>query len=132
MTGTADLADQALKLFLAGATYAQIAQAVECDVDAVGEAVLAGLAGSAGRREVLDRNARAVAQERTEALFRAHWPSALRGDHRSAELCRRILEKQLEKAGEAGEVVGDAVDEIAARRASRRARSPRARAKRSS
>lgn len=115
----ADADARVLQLFLAGATYPQIAQATGLDEAAVHVAVVAQLKGSQERRGVLDRNQRAVAQERTEALFRAHWGAALRGDHKSAELCRRILERQF-AAGETAEVVVDAVDEIAARRSARR------------
>ena len=122
-----------LQLFLGGVPYPAIAQALGLDEGAVHVAVIAQLKGSAERREVLDRNQHAVAQERTEALFRSHWGAALRGDHKSAELCRRILERQ-SSAGSPVRIEGDAVDEIAARRASRRASttSRAARAKRSS
>lgn len=33
-------------------------------------------------------------QERSERLFRAHWGAALEGNHRSAELCRKLLAQQ--------------------------------------
>lgn len=109
-----------LQLFLAGATYKQIAAAVSMTEVEVHETVVRDLAGTGERRTVLNQRAAEVNQERTEALFRAHWGPALSGDHRSAELCRRILERQRDDMGSA-KVEGDAVDEIAARRAARRA-----------
>lgn len=120
-----------LQLFLAGATYDKIAGAVGLTVDAVREIVLRDLDAGSARRAVLTNKAVEVNQERTEALFRAHWGPALSGDHRSAELCRRILERQAMAAEGGARSEGDAVDEIAARRAARRAGpTPRARARR--
>lgn len=109
-------------LFLAGATFKQIAQAVGVDEDEIEGIVRAELSGSAGRRAILTEEAAAIHQERTEALFRAHWAPAIRGDHRSAEICRRILDRQArELSSEQPVMEGDAVDEISARRAARRA-----------
>jgi len=83
-----------LQHFLAGATYQQIAAAVELDTGQVHDIVCAELKQSGDRRGVLVENFTAVFQERAEALFKAHWAPALRGDHKSAEICRRILEQQ--------------------------------------
>lgn len=111
-----------LQLFLAGASYHQIAQAVEATVDSVHDTVCTELAATDGRRKVLTEFRYAINLERTEALLKAHWTSALRGDIKSGELCRRILERQLMYAHNAPATMeGDAVDEIAARRAARRA-----------
>lgn len=116
--------ERALQLFLAGATYPQIASALTVDAAAIHDTVCAALAGSADRRVLLSDNAPAVNQERTEALFRAHWGAALSGDHKSAELCRRILERQAMSMNDTAKPEGDSVDEIAARRSARRAGSP--------
>lgn len=125
----AETANRVLQLFLAGATYRQIAAAVGLDEAKVHQIVVAELAGAGDRRNVLNNNANEVNLERTEALFRAHWGPALSGDHKSAELCRRILERQAMAADHTVRVEGDSVDEIAQRRAARRAgttsRSPR-------
>lgn len=116
----AELDARVLQLVIAGATYRQIASAVGMSEDAVHEATVRAFARSNERRALLTARAAEVNQERTEALLKAHWGPALSGDHRSAELCRRILERQAESAGSA-QVEGDSVDEIAARRAARRA-----------
>lgn len=120
-----------LQLFLAGATYSQIATATDIDLTAVHETVVRELETTANRRGLLAGEGKAVYQERAEALFKAHWAPALRGDHKSAEICRKILEQQARMfaSGEATNFKGDVVDEISARRAARRvgtaARSPR-------
>ncbi len=117
-----ELSQRVLQLFLAGATFPQIASAVDVDEKKVTDIVAAAIEDSSSRRALLMQNARAIHQERTEALFKAHWAPALRGDHRSAEICRRILERQAQLLGVAAQVMeGDSVDEIAARRAARRA-----------
>ena len=123
-----------LQLFLAGATYPQIAAAVELDsAQAVHDIVCAEILHSGDRRGVLVDNFKAVFQERAEALFKAHWAPALRGDHKSAEICRKLLDQQARlfsnPAFQTLELKGDLVDEIAARRSARRA-SPAARASR--
>lgn len=121
-----DRNQRVLQLFLAGANYAQIASAVDIDPTVVHETVCAELAGSEDRRNVLADEARAIYQERAEALFRAHWAPALRGDHKSAEICRKILEQQSKVFAlhDYAEAKGDVVDEIAARRAARRSGAP--------
>jgi hypothetical protein len=83
-----------LRLFIAGATYRQIARALNCGLATVSRAVAAQLAAGQTRRELLSEEALAVHTERTERLFQAHWQKALGGDHRSAEICRKILAQQ--------------------------------------
>lgn len=83
-----------LRPFVAGASYRQIARAVQCGLATVERVVKKELAAGAKRRELLSDEALAVHQERTEQLFRAHWTPALKGDYRSAEICRRILAQQ--------------------------------------
>jgi hypothetical protein len=119
-----DVPQRVLQLFLAGATYPQIAAAVDVDAEKVPDLVAEAFTASdsTARRSTLLENARAIHLERTEALFKAHWASALRGDHRSAEIVARILERQARSFGvEAQATEGDSVDEISARRAARRA-----------
>ena len=65
----------------------------------VGNIVQRALAGSSQRRELLTDEAFAVWQERSERLFRAHWGPALEGNHRSAELCRKLLAQQAQVMG---------------------------------
>lgn len=48
-------------------------------------------AGPQARRGLLTDEAFAIWQERSERLFRAHWAAALDGNHRSAEVCRKLL-----------------------------------------
>lgn len=86
--------DEILRLFIAGATYRQIARALNIGVATVSRTVTKQLAAGAKRRELLSDEALAVHTERTERLFQAHWVKALNGDHRSAEICRRILAQQ--------------------------------------
>lgn len=114
---------KALQLFLAGVTYGQIAETLNVPLAEVDGLVAAEFKATQERRKALIEEASAVHQERTEALFRAHWGPALRGDHKSAEICRRILDRQGAQLfyGEAPTMEGDAIDEIATRRAARRA-----------
>lgn len=111
-----------LQLFLAGATYKQIGAAVELEPAQVHDAVCRELEDSGARRTVLAGEAKAIYQERTEALFKAHWAPALRGDHKSAEICRKILEQhaRLFADHQSLDSRGNVVDEISARRAARR------------
>jgi hypothetical protein len=110
------------QLFIAGAPNQQIATAVDCTVEVVEAVIAEQLLAGQHRRRVLTEHRYAVNLERTEALLKAHWGAALRGDHRSAEICNRILERQLAQAHNAPATMeGDAVDEITSRRAARRA-----------
>jgi len=84
-----------LQMFVAGATYRQIGAAVGLkSTRSIHEIIKRELANAAQRRALLNDEALAVYMERTEALFKAHWMPALKGDHRSAEICRRILGQQ--------------------------------------
>ena len=58
----------------------------------------------ARRREVVTDEEFAVWQERTEALFQAHWEPALNGHYRSAEICRKLLGQQARVYGLGAEV----------------------------
>ncbi|WP_322859251.1 hypothetical protein U8D42_03250 [Mycobacterium europaeum] len=83
---------QVVRLFLGGASYRSIAAAVGLRSHvSVGNIVQRVFAGPSLRRELLTDEAFAVWQERSERLFQAHWTRGLDGNHRSAELCRKIL-----------------------------------------
>lgn len=96
---------QVVRLFLCGASYRSIAGAVGLrSPQSVGNIVVRALEGSSQRRELLTDEAFAVYQERSERLLRAHWGPALEGNHRSAELCRKILAQHVLVYGLAREV----------------------------
>jgi hypothetical protein len=96
---------QVVHLFLGGASYRAIAGAVGLrSPQSVGNIVQRALGSSSQRRELLTDEAFAVWQERSERLFRAHWGPALEGNHRSAELCRKLLGQQAQVYGLAQEV----------------------------
>lgn len=89
----ADRDQKILQLWIAGASYPRIAQVVSLTARRVEQIVKAALAAGASRRALLSEEALAVYQERHEQLFGAHWDLALKGDHKSAELCRRMLDQ---------------------------------------
>lgn len=96
---------QVVGLFLGGASYRSIAGAVGLrSPQSVGNIVQRVLGCSSKRRELLTDEAFAVWQERSERLLRAHWGRALDGNHRSAELCRKLLGQQAQVYGLAQEV----------------------------
>lgn len=95
---------RALALFVGGATYRQIALTIGLrSTSAAHTIVQNALAQSAQRRALLSDEALSIHQERQERLLLAHWQRALGSndpanpkepDHRSAEICRRILAQQ--------------------------------------
>lgn len=95
---------KALALFVGGATYRQIALTINLrSTSAAHTIVQNALAESAQRRALLSDEALSIHQERQERLLLAHWQRALGSndpanprepDHRSAEICRRILAQQ--------------------------------------
>jgi len=96
---------QVLQLFLGGASHRTIARAVGLRSHrSVGNIVQAALGSTTDRRELLTDEAFAVWQERSERLLRAHWGPALEGNHRSAELCRKLLGQQAQVYGLTQEV----------------------------
>lgn len=89
-----------LQLFVAGSTYSQIAAVVGLKSQStIHDIVQRELGSAARRRGLLTDEAFAIYQERTERLFRAHWSRALDGDHKSAEVCRKILAAQARMYG---------------------------------
>lgn len=97
-----------LRLWIAGGSYPRIAQAVGLSARQVERIVKSTLAAGAARRALLSEEALAVWQERHERLFESHWHLALNGDHRSAELCRRLLDQNAKLHGLYGEGGGSA------------------------
>ncbi|WP_301149002.1 hypothetical protein [Mycobacterium simiae] len=92
-----------IELLLAGLTYREIAGATGFrSVSGVHRVVQRELVGGAERRDVLTDDARALFIERSEGLLRAHWERATRAenpDHRSAELCRKVVFQQARMLG---------------------------------
>jgi hypothetical protein len=85
----------ALQLFIAGATYQQIADRIGLKSrSAVHHIVQRELGEANERRKLLTDEAFSMFQERTERLFQAHWGLALKGDHKSAAICQRLLAQQ--------------------------------------
>jgi hypothetical protein len=90
---------------LAGLSYRDIGAVVGLrSPQSVGNIVQRELATSAERRGLLTDEAFAIYQERSERLLRAHWGRALDGNHRSAELCRKLLGQQAQVYGLAKEL----------------------------
>lgn len=84
-------------MFLAGATYRQIAAAPSVGLrspQSVHNIVERELKAAAQRRGILTDEAFAIYLERTESLFRANYPAALKGDYKSAVICDRMLARQ--------------------------------------
>ena len=91
-----------IELLLAGLTYREIAGATGFrSTSGVHRVVQRELAAGASRRDVLADDAFALWQERQETLLRAHWERATAAtpDHRSAELCRKLLAGQAKVYG---------------------------------
>lgn len=90
--------ERVLQLFLAGLTYREIGAATGFrSTSGVHRVVQRELTAGAARREVLSDEPFVLWQERTETLLAAHWDRATRADgpdHRSAELCRKLLGQQ--------------------------------------
>lgn len=84
-----------LDMFLAGATYRHIAGSVGLKSHAsVHSIVNRELKKAAQRRGLLTDEAFAVFLERTESLFRANYPAAMKGDYKAAVICDRMLARQ--------------------------------------
>lgn len=97
--------DKVLRLFLAGLTYREVGAAVGLrSVSGVHRIVQRQLAAGAPRRDLLTNETFALWQERIEALFQAHCDKAIDGDHRSSEICRKLLAQQARVYGLSTEV----------------------------
>lgn len=85
---------EVLRLFLAGVSYRQIGSVVGLrSVSGVHRIVQSGLRAGAQRRALLTDEAFALHVERSERLLQAHWGPALKGDHKSADICRKMLDQ---------------------------------------
>lgn len=83
-----------LQMFIAGATYRDIGERMAMSHTNVDKVIRREMAKAAKRRDQLADQALAVFVERTEALFRAHFPKALGGDYKAAVICDRVLARQ--------------------------------------
>lgn len=83
-----------MQLFIAGASYRQIGETLGMAHTNVDKVVRREMAKAARRRDALADEALGVFIERSEALFKAHYPRALRGDYRSSVICDRIIGRQ--------------------------------------
>lgn len=89
---------QALKLFMAALSYEAIAERLTCTVDEATEAVRAAIASSSVAMD--QTSARIVELERLDALHRAVWAKALRGDVAAVDRALRIQEQRQRILGE--------------------------------
>lgn len=83
-----------MALFIGGATYRDIGERLGMSHTNVDKVVRREMAKAAKRRDALADQALGVFIERTEALFKAHYPNALRGDYKSSVICDRVLARQ--------------------------------------
>ncbi|QBP29665.1 RNaseE [Mycobacterium phage Typha] len=83
-----------LRLHIAGATYRQIAEACDISVGMADKIVKRELAKAAARRDLLGDQALAMFLERSESLFKANYPKAMKGDYKAAVICDRIMARQ--------------------------------------
>ncbi|WP_336642327.1 terminase small subunit [Microbacterium sp. MMO-56] len=89
---------RALKLFLAAAPYEMIAEQLDCSVEDATTAVQAAIAASS---VALDQTpARILELERLDALHRAVWAKALRGEVAAVDRVLRIQEARQRMLGE--------------------------------
>lgn len=88
-----------LQLWLGGATYQAIATALDMTVSNVDKVVRREMAAAAKRRDTLADHALAVFVERTEALWKANFSAAMRGDYKAAVICDRVLARQARMYG---------------------------------
>lgn len=87
--------ERVLGLFLAGATYRDIARRVGLrSPQSVGNIVERELRAAAGSRSPITETGRAMWIERSERLLAAVWPKAMTGDHLAGEECLRLLNQQ--------------------------------------
>lgn len=81
-----------MQLWVSGTSYRAIAAVVGLrSPQSVHDIVQKQLRDTDQRRQLLEDQSFAMFQERWERLFRAHWGPALDGNHRSAEICRKLL-----------------------------------------
>lgn len=83
-----------LQMYIAGATYRDIGERLGMSHTNVDKVIRREMAKAAKRRDLLADQALATFVERTEAIFKAHFPNALRGDYKASVICDRILARQ--------------------------------------
>ncbi|OBF77086.1 hypothetical protein A5751_23190 [Mycolicibacterium fortuitum] len=83
-----------LQMYIAGATYRDIGERLAMSHTNVDKVIRREMAKAAKRRDLLADQALATFVERTEAIFKAHFPNALRGDYKASVICDRILARQ--------------------------------------
>jgi hypothetical protein len=88
-----------LRMHLAGVTYRDIGRKVDLSVGGVHKVIKRQLRQSADRRDDLADDAVEAYLARMEPLLAANWPKALRGDTRSTEQCRRMLDSMARVQG---------------------------------
>jgi hypothetical protein len=88
-----------LRMHLAGVTYRDIASRVGLSIAGVHKVVKRQLRQSADRRDDLADDAVEAYLARMEVLLAANWGKAVRGDVRSTEQCRRMLDSMARVQG---------------------------------
>ena len=88
-----------LQLWLAGHSYRAIGDALGISHANVDKVVRREMGKAAKRRDTLADEALGVFVERSEALFAAHFPHALKADYRSSVICDRIMARQARMYG---------------------------------
>lgn len=87
--------DLVLRMFLAGASYRQIARRVGLrSQQSVGNVITRELRLRRGISGVMTETGRALFIERSEALLAAAWPGAMGGDPEAGEECLQLLTQQ--------------------------------------
>ena len=87
--------DLVLRLFVAGASYRQIARRVGLrSPQSIGNIIRRELRSGAGPGTPVTEIGRAVFVERMEALLAAVWPGAMAGDPEASEECLQLLAQQ--------------------------------------
>lgn len=83
--------DRVVELYLAGWSLRRIAASVGLrSPQSVANVIKRELAARAARHDL----AKAMFVERSEAIFRANWPAAMRGDYRAGTICGQIIDRQ--------------------------------------
>jgi hypothetical protein len=88
-----------LRMYLAGVTYRDIGSKVALSVGGVHKVIKRQLRQSADRRDDLADDAVEAYLSRMESLLAANMPKALRGDTRSVDQCRRMLDSMARVQG---------------------------------
>lgn len=117
---------KALELRKAGASLEAIAAALDLEPGVVAASLARSLAGLT---QESDEDLRRLEIERLDALQRALWPKALKGEGASVDRCLAIMERRarllkLDRERKPEEAT-DGIDQLAAKRAARRSEAAR-------